>query len=244
MTALRLCLVLLLVLSSYAYGEPALKFLFSVRPHDLSAKGREMRCLGDPFEPGLNVVLVRDNGTCAATIAGPCDYHELHYRHRNGSRLVVDDKCWRHGFTLAVVGVDYRDVRVIRTRVDKSPLPKGIESRARQSLQEYLGAIYQLLPLPPSVVRVESAKLVTFKYRGMYPDLPLSHAPVLIMGNHVFPLAGTIGHLFFSVNGRLHLACRDSGVIRAQPVPYILIWDLSDETPKLVFYEADRLRRR
>ncbi len=254
MTAMRLVLILLVALSFNAYGDPTRKFGFSVRPHDISREGRNKRCLADPFESGLNVVLVSDKGTCGARIAGPCNYEELHYGTRKGSRLAVGDECWRRGFTIAVVGVGQTAVRLARPREDTSRLPRDVESRARRVLQKSLDWAYQasscpgsppaLLASPPSVLSVGRVKLLTFTYPGIYPELPPRHDPVLVTGNHAFPLAGTIAHLFFSVNGRLHLAYRDSGVPFPASVPYISIWDLSGGTPTVVYNERARLSRR
>ena len=184
--------------------------------------------MNDSFEAGRNVVLVREKGSCAAKVVDACTYCDGYGLHK-GSQLAVGEDC-QGGFNIAVVSVDRTAVNLVSPQEDKSPLPKDLELEARRLLSTSLESLYRsprtdLLPKvlndPPKVLRVEHGMLLLF----MKTELVLSNymydeehrkyiakrweheEPILVVNNSVVPSPTTKYHLFFSVNGKLHLAC-------------------------------------
>jgi hypothetical protein len=155
------------------------------------------------------------------------------------------------GFNVAIVGVDRKAVHLVSPQEDKSPLPKDVELEARRLLSTSLGRLdgpTKVLDEPPRALRVKHDILLLFvKYEvlklGRIKDrgsgLEEHQAPVLLMDNSVFPLPFTYGHLFFSVDGKLHLACTVAGPQAARI--YRKLYDLSGETLRMVYDEHEKM---
>ncbi|MEW6530751.1 MAG: hypothetical protein AB1473_07945 [Thermodesulfobacteriota bacterium] len=249
---LRVMLILWVISAFYVYGEPPRDYSFSFYAwSSCHSKDQEIPCsknsLRDSFEAGRNVVLVRKEGICAARITGPCTYCDNYGLHK-GSQFAVAEDC-QQGFNVAIVGVDRTAVHVLSPQEDKSPLPKDVELEARRLLSTSLGRLdgpAKVLDEPPRALRVKHDILLLFvKYEvlksGRIKDREdgAHQAPVLIMDNNVFPLPFTYGHIFFSVDGKLHLACTVAGPLAART--YRKLYDLSGETPRKVYDEHERM---
>jgi len=230
-------------MSSYAHAESVSNYIFSNSPLDRSPNSQPGRCgensLSRPFEAGTNVVLVSGGGICSATVAGTCTYRDPNYGLRQGANLAVEDEC-RGAGGIAIVDLDRNAVRSVSPQVNLSPMPKDIESKARQLVQEYfdeearrLLIPHQVLSSRPVVLRVEQVALLNFEASGGW------RPAVILVNNDVFPLAGhsCLGYFFFTVENRLHLAYSMSFMMGDRS--HIVICDLSGGSPRYVYDSTD-----
>ena len=252
----------------YAHSEPLQNYTFAVSAFtNCHYKGQESRCsqksLNDSFEAGRNVVLLRELGICAAKIAEACTYCDNWGRHK-GSQIAVGEDC-QGGFNVAVVGVDPAAVHLVSPQQDKSPVPKDVELEARRLLSisledfdypaERKTWLRKVLNDQPKALRVEPGILLLFmktkstlsKYmyatdhRRWLAKSWEHEEPVLVVNNSVLPLPATKGHLFFSVNDRLHLVCTLLHPHSSHSNK--CVYDLSSGTVRMV-YDQQQTRRK
>jgi hypothetical protein len=232
-----LLLILSAVMGSYAHAEPEADYSFSFStPNHGHIKGEPNPCLRDRFPAGTKVVLVSQEGTYSARIAGNCTWSDRLGSHQ-GSEL--EDA---RGFIVAVVGVPIEAVRVVPWKEDSSPLSQETESEVLRVLTESFRRENPHWPqrefkFSRDIFRAGQAGLLRVSYDCGF--MGRANAPVLVVNNNILPLPGTFDRIFFSVNGKPHLACfwtspQSSESSRAYP----RVYDLSGKTPRMVWRHA------
>jgi hypothetical protein len=203
------------------------------------------RCLADSFQSGLSVVLLGNGGVCRAKTGDKCTFDMT----GEVTQVVGTEECLagldqeevlkNERFVIAVVGLDPAVVRLVSPSDDKSPLPKEIELSARRLLEPSeppadAHPAHILSDSPPRILRVKHLALVGFWSKE--PAWPTAQGPPILLDNdRIFRLQGwcTDSYVFFSVNYKLHLTYSNSCCSCGWNCR--LVYDLSGETPKLVY---------
>jgi hypothetical protein len=243
---LLLLVTLSIIMGSYAYGEPAANYSFSFSaPTHGQPEGQRNRCtensLRDPFRVGAKVVLVRGEGIYSAKVARPCTYVDGGFY--QGSELTMNHED-AGGFGVAVVGVDRAAVQVVPLQEDANSLSREAESEVRRVLAESFSKEKPHWPsqrefkFSPDIFRADQARLLRVSYDCGF--MGRATAPVLIVNNNILPLPGTFGHIFFSVNSKLHLACFwTCRSCSRSAYGYPRVYDLSGKPPKIVWIHPE-----
>lgn len=221
-------------------------------------------CLADSFKPGLNVVLVSKKGSCSAKTAKTFTDGPLNHK---ATRLLLTQECAAlgaaeenrrvfAGFYIAVVGADPAAVSVVPVMDDRSPVPKEIEQKARKLAARHIEKPHDsyddteypvtVSDAKPTVLRAENVTLLTYELQVTYGSeapIPWEPGPTVAWTNTgVFLLDGacTYGEpKFFSVNNRLHLTYSATVYCCGCGDTNFFVYDLSDESPELVYHNSD-----
>jgi hypothetical protein len=204
-------------------------------------------CLAEKFAPGLSVTLVGEKGICIAKTGDICSFNfpsgaeevtQVVGTEDCLARLGAEELFKNERFRIAVVGIDCTAVRLESLEND-STLAKGIELNARRlvepskpSLDAHPATV--LSDSPPRVLRFKNVTLLLFTSKE--PAWPTAKGPpVMLYNNTVFRLQGwcTDGYVFFLVNDKLYLTYWNSCCACGWNCQ--LVYDLSGETPKLVY---------
>ncbi|MEW6347469.1 MAG: hypothetical protein AB1646_00275 [Thermodesulfobacteriota bacterium] len=228
---------LLVVVGSAQSGAPQTGPGFSFGlPFEWHAEGStDVWYLADNYPPGLDVVLVGDNGTWHAKTGTACKIEYGGQGEVEATRLTGIEKS-PPSADIAVVAAQAPSVRVVKPEEGRPFLTKEMEAQAEQLLDptftelEEIGADTKS-KRPAKVMRAGRALLLVYDVDRSFAD----GIPVLFLNGHVFKLGGlcTCDHLFFTVNGKLHLAygvpsC-NSGAF------FVTVYDLSGTEPKHVY---------
>jgi hypothetical protein len=228
----RLVIFLLLVSGTCVYGESGeqTKLSFGL-PFDCSEKeGSNKLCLADKLEPGQTVVLINETTVCNAKTGTAFAYDGHPAGAFQATPLDGAEKC-SELFSIAVVGTDPAVVGLIAPMYVQTPLPKDIESKARElvtSSDEGVELYYPISESAPKVLRAGERALLMFECEERA-------AVVLLADNSLFPLEGrcTRDHVFFTVRAKLYLTYLDTccGCGWRDRIVY----DLSTGVPKKVY---------
>ena len=251
--------ILWLVMASLAYGEPPVQtkysfsavFFFSY--DDIgrtSAHSDAGHALDGWFEPGLVVSAIDGERVCK-TKTGRKFRFPIGVEPGVKATIVdalqdctdapfVTEAKFKDGY-LAVIGVDPSAIRLIQPSVDRSPVSANMELRARQlaTSNKKMEEAWPISKAPPQVTRVGNVTLLKFGVvTGGPGDEIHFFSNVVIIGGRLFRLEDrcTDDHLFFTVNGRLHLSfmayCCGCGM------RLMVVYDVSGATPQNM-YESE-----
>ncbi|MFC1835798.1 hypothetical protein ACFL2Q_13900 [Thermodesulfobacteriota bacterium] len=271
MKVLRIVAILLVVLGSVAYGgEPVKKagVSFSI-PHFWGPEGeaRTRLCLTDYFEPGLDVVLIDETGTCEAKtgesfttripfpFGSPLDT-PVKVTPLTGSKECLGQKAKEipfKDFTIAIIGAAPGAIRLVSAKEDKSRGPQDKERRARQfvksrkpdpcsSKEGLVGPLFPIADSPPRVLRFENIALLEFRMDVFKKGSEDNGPPAVYMKDGIFQLCGACtgsSMLFFTLNDRLHLAYQATIDCCRCGDSNFFIYDLSGGSPKKVYWNSD-----
>jgi hypothetical protein len=210
-TMMVLCfwVILSAAVGSYADGEPLEPTDISFGlPFDCSEKQYSTKlCLADKFVPGRTVVLINEKNVCNASTGTAFTYEGHPGGSFEATPLEGAENC-SELFSVAVVGTDSAVVGLIPQKYDQTPLPKDIESKARElvtSSDEGVELYYPISKSAPKVLRARERALIMFECEERA-------AVVLLANNALFPLEGrcTREHLFFTVRDKLYLTYLDT----------------------------------
>jgi hypothetical protein len=252
-----LCLpaFLTLMFHSYAPAEAASdsEISFSVPYICTTDSGDETRCLTNPYEPGLRVVLLGEDGTCSGITADQfrCslgdDFESTRLAKTDECLLIKHTKRLTGDFRIAVVGVDPVTVNLVPFTNDNSPVAEDTELRARKIVPKITGslAFSDLTEIPvilsdakPKVFRTDNVTLLMFGIQIREDGTQHERGPmVALINGEVFPLTGDSIYddpKVFSVNGKLHLTYSAAARGWEDPHPTFIVYDLSSGTPQKV----------
>ncbi len=228
--------VLFVFVGSAQCGAPQTMSGFSFGlPFETHAEGgTDEWYLADVYPPGLEVVLVGHEGTWRARTgsASKIDYGPNEVE---GTRLTgIEQSPPSAG--IAVVGMQAPSVRVVKHEDGRPFLTKEMEAKAEQLLDRTFAELEETGAAPKSkapakVLLAGRALLLVFDVDVSHADGPLA----LFLNDRVFELEGycTCDHLFFMVNGKLHLAyCVPSCHSGAF---FVNVYDLSGTEPIRVY---------
>jgi hypothetical protein len=228
----RLIILLLFALGTCAYGEPVepTKLSFGLPFNCSEAEASNKLCLADKFVPGRTVVLINEKDVCNARTGTAFTYEGHPGGAFEATPLEGAEKC-SELFSIAVVGTDPAVVGPIAQKYDQTPLPKDIESKARElvkSSDEEVELQWPISQSAPKVLRAGEKALVMFECG--------EHAAVVLLANNtLFPLEGrcTCQHQFFTIGDKLYLTYLDAccGCGWQDRV----VCDLSGGTPEIVY---------
>ncbi len=257
MRAISLLAILLFVMVSYTSGGPPTQINVSFAlPFTAIWANLGGACpdwadriaLGDSFDSGLKVAIVSKWGVCNAKTVRKFRYAEPGYE-GSGSQgfeatvLEGTEECPIGGGDIALIGVNPVAVRLVTPRKSTSSLPKRVELKARRLLTPDYETVGERLPIsdpPPKVMSVGRVTLVLFPLASGSPSQQSNvFFSVVIVNGRIFPLEGrcTEGHIFFTVNRRLHVAYWNYACGCA--IRVMTVYDLSHGTPKLVHEMGD-----
>ncbi len=239
---------------AYAEAPDDSEISFSV---PFNCQMKEPYCLADPFQAGLNVVMLSRSGMCVAR-TGQTFKYEHHVEDFDATRVVGAEDCpvFRDeapfgDYRIAVVGTDPEAVQLVHPSGDKTPVSKEVESEARdiaapslQGLQKVLDtsqAKTALSAAPPKVIRVGEITLLTFELT--LDGEPWEPGPTVILtkaGTFLLQGACTYGDpIFFTVRDKLYVTYTATVSCCACGDTNYLVCDLSGETPVMVYINSN-----
>ncbi len=250
------CLAIsVLLFGSFVWAETPgdSKISFSVPFACKTDKRDRALCLTNVFQPGMQTVLLGEQGTCEARTEETFVWAED--KGLRATRLSGTEKCFPIGdsrsvnYFVAIMGVEPSAVIVLEPDADNSPVPKEIELKARKlalpkikgprRLSDMTRVPIGVSDAPPNVFRTGNVTLLNFELTlggkpwEMGPTVALTNAGVFLLEG-----ACTGNPIFFSVNGRLHATyggtvfccgCGDSNSF---------VYALSNGTPKMVYQDS------
>lgn len=253
MTILRLLAVLSVILVTCGWGTAQTNIIsfglpFVATQSDPCPRYPQGLCLADSLLQCDEVALISSKGVCRATTS-----YRFRYEVPGGSEF---EATLLEGFkeclelpNVAVLGVRIEAVRVVGLKEDKSPVPSGLETKAREFLKDYVLPEGVELASPRLVKPLESkpggmtdaVALITFGFAVENRSVAGNGPSILSSKDTVIRLDGncTWGPLFFALDGELHRAytashCCDCG----ERILYV--YNVSGPTPKKV-YENGKL---
>lgn len=248
----RLVVILLLVMSFYASGgtpvptKVSFSLPFTALWSDLGGSRPDWAgriALSNSFDSRLKVAIISKWRVCRAKTGRQFRYsepgHEVTGSSGFGATLLEEtENCPIGGGEIAVIGVDPMAIRLVTTREGSSTVPKRLVLKARQLLGPEFGTAgerWLISDAPPKATRAGRTTLVQFRLVVPVPGQESNvFCSALILHGRIFPLEGrcTYGHIFFTVNRKLHLAYWNVACGWGWQV--MTVYDLSNGSPKKI----------
>jgi hypothetical protein len=250
MSLARFLTVMLTIVGSCAFAEtgirpsssltrPSISFglPFYATQSDPCPKYPEGLCLADSIgHCHMEVSLVSKTEVCAARTS-----FRFLYEQPGGSEFVATlldrVKDCSGDPVVAVLGIESKEVQVIPQLTESPPVPRHIESDARDLLEAEF-PVKTMGPIPkgvPVVVRVRHVTLLKFSLdKNGWSDDATPYATALSANGKLINLGKCTGdYLFFTIRGKLYLTywdwcCACGG-------RSLIVYDLSGEVPRKVY---------
>jgi hypothetical protein len=204
--------------------------------------------------------LVGKGGVCGARTAGSLDDNDSEDTRARRTRITGADPCLSiidnekvvaDRFGIALVGDAALRVRPVTSKADADALSGAWGARARRLAEKIFQGNGQEQPVKDGIgTALADAKPKVLKAAGVTVaifDLQIDRMPwepgptVLMTKTGAFLLQGacTYGHMFFFVNDRLHLTYRGTVHCCGCGDINFFVYDVSDDTPAVVYHNAE-----